>query len=80
MKHLHEHFCYLDEQINALDKEMDGQLPLGSAQPPEPPCVEPITASPLCAELGDGKQLAVVISRRRASHSEFEAEPGAAVA
>ncbi len=28
LKRLHEHFCYLDEQIKAPDKEMDGQLPL----------------------------------------------------
>ena len=29
------------------------------------PAWTPFTASPLCAEMGDGKQLAVVISRRR---------------
>src|SRR5690606_21455657 len=58
LKRLHEHFCYLDEQIRALDKEMDHQLAaddLGSRLL-SIPCVGPITASLLCAEMGDGKQ------------------------
>lgn len=58
LKRLHEHFCYLDEQIKALDKEMDSQLAaddLGSRLL-SIPCVGPITASLLCAEMGDGKQ------------------------
>ena len=44
------------------------------------PAWTPFTASPLCAEMGDGKQLAIVISRRRCQSFEFEAELGAAVA
>lgn len=58
LSRLHEHFCYLDEQIKSLDKEMTGQLAedeLGSRLL-SIPCVGPITASLLCAEMGDGKQ------------------------
>jgi len=55
---LHQHFCYLDGQIKALDKEMTTQLEeddLGSRLRTIP-CVGPITASLLSAEMGDGKQ------------------------
>lgn len=58
LRRLHEHFCYLDEQIKALDKEMASQLvedDLGSRLLTIP-CVGTITASLLCAEMGDGKQ------------------------
>lgn len=58
LKRLYEHFCYLDEQITALDKEMTHQLAeddLG-CRLLTIPCVGPITASLLCAEMGDGKQ------------------------
>ncbi|WP_248769700.1 IS110 family transposase [Pseudomonas sp. MWU12-2345] len=58
LQRLHEHFFYLDEQIQELDKELAGQLAdddlgrrlLGM------PCVGPITASLLAVEIGDGKQ------------------------
>lgn len=55
---LHQHFCYLDEQIRELDKEMASQLAeddLGTRLLTIP-CVGPITASLLSAEMGDGKQ------------------------
>lgn len=55
---LHRHFCYLDEQIRDLDKEMTSQLAdddLGSRLMTIP-CIGPITASLLSAEVGDGKQ------------------------
>lgn len=55
---LHRHFCYLDEQIRDLDKEMTSQLAdddLGSHLMTIP-CIGPITASLLSAEVGDGKQ------------------------
>lgn len=58
LQRLHEHFCYLDEQIKALDKELAGQLTdddLGRRLL-SIPCVEPITASLLAIEMGDGKQ------------------------
>jgi transposase len=50
----HEHFCYLDEQIKALDKELaDDDL---GRRLLSIPCVGPITASLLAVEMGDGKQ------------------------
>jgi hypothetical protein len=58
LQRLHEHFCYLDEQIKALDKELAGQLAdddLGRRLL-SIPCVGPITASLLAVEMGDGKQ------------------------
>ncbi|MBU0901781.1 IS110 family transposase [Pseudomonas sp. MIL19] len=58
LQRLHEHFTYLDEQIKALDKEVASQLgedDLGSRLLTIP-CVGPITASVLAAEMGDGKQ------------------------
>lgn len=58
LQRLHEHFCYLDEQIKALDKELTGQLAdddLGRRLL-SIPCVGPITASLLAVEMGDGKQ------------------------
>ncbi|WLG86520.1 IS110 family transposase [Pseudomonas cucumis] len=54
----HEHFCYLDEQIKALDKELASQLAdddLGSRLL-SLPCVGPITASLLAVEVRDGQQ------------------------
>ncbi|MEA1030287.1 IS110 family transposase, partial [Pseudomonas sp. N-137] len=58
LQRLHEHFCYLDEQIKALDKELASQLAdddLGSRLL-SLPCVGPITASLLAVEMGDGRQ------------------------
>ena len=58
LQRLHEHFCYLDEKIKALDKELSSQLAeddLGTRLL-SIPCVGPITASLLAVELGDGKQ------------------------
>ncbi|MEN1565426.1 transposase, partial [Pseudomonas aeruginosa] len=58
LSRLHRHFCYLDEQIKELDREMAEQLAeddLGSRLLTIP-CVGPITASLLSAEMGDGKQ------------------------
>ncbi|MGH8859310.1 MAG: IS110 family transposase, partial [Polaromonas sp.] len=58
LQRLHEHFSYLDGQIKALDKELASQLAgddLGSRLL-SMPCVGPITASLLAAEMGDGKQ------------------------
>lgn len=58
LSRLHQHFCYLDEQIKELDREMAEQLAeddLGSHLLTIP-CVGPITASLLSAEMGDGKQ------------------------
>lgn len=55
---LHQHFCYLDEQIRELDKEMASQLAeddLGTLLLTIP-CVGPITVSLLSAEMGNGKQ------------------------
>lgn len=55
---LHSHFCYLDGQIRELDKEMASQLAedeLGSRLMTIP-CIGPVTASLLSAEMGDGKQ------------------------
>ncbi len=60
LKRLHDHFGYLDEQIKALDKELTGQLAeddLGSRLL-SIPCVGPVTASVLVAEMGDGKHYA----------------------
>lgn len=60
LQRLHEHFTYLDEQIKALDKEVASLLSeddLGSRLLTIP-CVGPITASVLTAEMGDGKQYA----------------------
>ena len=58
LERLHVHFKYLSEQISEIDAEMArqladdelGQCLLGI------PCVGPITASVLAAEMGDGKQ------------------------
>jgi transposase len=58
LQRLHKHFSYLDEQIKEMDKELIGQLAdddLGSRLL-SIPCVGPITASLLAAEMGDGKQ------------------------
>lgn len=58
LQRLHEHFCYLDEQIKALDKELASQLAdddLGSRLL-SLPCVGPITVSLLAVEVGDGQQ------------------------
>ena len=58
LQRLHEHFSHLDEQIKLLDKELASQLAdddLGSRLL-SMPCVGPITASLLAAEMGDGKQ------------------------
>lgn len=58
LRRLHEHFTYLDEQIKVLDKDVASQLnedDLGSRLLTIP-CVGPITASVLAAEMGDGKQ------------------------
>ncbi|EMJ4069610.1 IS110 family transposase [Pseudomonas aeruginosa] len=55
---LHSHFCYLEQQLGELDKEMASELAeddLGSRLLGVPG-VGPITASLLSAELGDGKQ------------------------
>lgn len=58
LQRLHEHFCYLDEQIKELDKELAAHLAdddLGSRLL-SMPCVGPITASLLAVEMGDGQQ------------------------
>ncbi|MBG4275609.1 IS110 family transposase, partial [Pseudomonas aeruginosa] len=58
LMHLHSHFCYLEQQLGELDKEMASELAeddLGSRLLGVPG-VGPITASLLSAELGDGKQ------------------------
>ena len=58
LQRLHEHFCYLDEQIKARDKELASQLAdddLGSRLL-SLPCVGPITASLLAVEVRDGQQ------------------------
>lgn len=58
LQRLHKHFSYLNEQIKEMDKELVGQLAdddLGSRLL-SIPCVGPITASLLAAEMGDGKQ------------------------
>ncbi|QEA38870.1 IS110 family transposase [Pistricoccus aurantiacus] len=55
---LHAHFCYLDDRIKELDREITDQLAadeLGSRLLTIP-CVGPMTASVLTAEMGDGKQ------------------------
>lgn len=58
LQRLHEHFVYLDKQVQELDKELAGQLAdddLGSRLL-SMPCVGPITASLLACEMGDGRQ------------------------
>ena len=58
LNRLHEHFCYLDEQISQLDKELNRLLAeddLGTRLMTIP-CIGPVTASILSAEMGDGKQ------------------------
>lgn len=58
LQRLHEHFAYLNGQIQELDKELACQLAnddLGSRLLGIP-CVGPITASLLAVEIGDGKQ------------------------
>lgn len=58
LQRLHTHFCYLDEQVKELDKELSSQLAeddLGTRLL-SMPCVGPITASLLAVELGDGQQ------------------------
>ncbi len=58
LSRLHQHFCYLDEQIKELDSELAEQLvedDLGSRLLTIP-CVDSITASLLSAGMGDGKQ------------------------
>ncbi|ACO80188.1 Transposase IS116/IS110/IS902 [Azotobacter vinelandii CA] len=58
LQRLHAHFDYLDKQIRELDKEVAGQLAsddLGSRLLTIP-CIGPITASLLAAEIGDGRQ------------------------
>lgn len=58
LERLHSHFCYLDEQVKELDQELASQLledDLGSRLM-SIPCVGPITASLLSAEIGNGKQ------------------------
>jgi transposase len=60
LRRLHGHFTYLDEQIKALDQDIAKQLDeddLGSRLL-SIPCVGPVTASVLVAEMGDGKQYA----------------------
>jgi len=55
---LHSHFCYLEQQLVELDKELANELAeddLGSRLM-SVPGVGPITASLLSAELSDGKQ------------------------
>jgi transposase len=55
---LHKHFNHLDEQIKALDKDVDCQAAEDdlAARLMTMPCVGPITSTVLAAELGDGKQ------------------------
>lgn len=58
LMHLHAHFCYLDDQIKELDRDIADQLAeddLGSRLLTIP-CVGPMTASVLAADMGDGKQ------------------------
>ena len=58
LERLHGHFKYLSEQISEIDAEMARQLAddeLGQCLL-SIPCVGPITASVLAAEMGDGKQ------------------------
>ncbi|MBB2984204.1 transposase [Paraburkholderia tropica] len=58
LERLHEHYKYLSDQIDELEKEMYRQLAddeLGQRLL-SIPCVGPITASVLAAEMGDGKQ------------------------
>ncbi|MBI3899847.1 MAG: IS110 family transposase [Gammaproteobacteria bacterium] len=55
---LHKHFNYLDEQVKALDKDVECQAAGDdlAARLMTMPCVGPITSTVLAAELGDGKQ------------------------
>lgn len=55
---LHAHFKYLDGQVKALDKEVHCQAASDdlASRLMTMPCVGPITAIALAAELGDGKQ------------------------
>ncbi|EIK94985.1 transposase, IS111A/IS1328/IS1533 [Pseudomonas sp. M47T1] len=55
---LHAHFNYLDGQVKALDKEVHCQAASDdlASRLMTLPCVGPITATALAAELGDGKQ------------------------
>ncbi|KVH56134.1 transposase [Burkholderia sp. MSMB1072] len=58
LERLHGHFKYLSEQISEIDAEMARQLAddeLGQCLL-SIPCVGPVTASVLAAEMGDGKQ------------------------
>jgi len=58
LERLHSHFCYLDEQIVEIEKELNRQLQdedLGQRLTTIPG-VGPLTASVLAAEVGDGKQ------------------------
>ncbi|MCT8167476.1 MULTISPECIES: IS110 family transposase [unclassified Pseudomonas] len=55
---LHDHFVYLNKQIELLDEELESQLAdddLGSRLL-SIPCVGPITASLLAVQMGDGQQ------------------------
>lgn len=55
---LHTHFSYLDDRVKALDKEVHGQAASDdlASRLMSIPCIGPITATALAAELGDGKQ------------------------
>jgi transposase len=55
---LHAHFSYLDDRIKALDKEVHCQAASDdlASRLMSIPCIGPITATALAAELGDGKQ------------------------
>ena len=55
---LHAHFNYLDEQVKAMNKDVECQAAEDdlAARLMTMPCVGPITSSVLAAELGDGKQ------------------------
>lgn len=58
LQRLYEHFCYLDEQLKALNRELTSQLAdddLGTRLL-SIPCVGPITASLLAVEMGDSQQ------------------------
>jgi transposase len=55
---LHAHFGYLDDQIRALDRDITEQLANDDqgSRLLSIPCIGPMTASVLSAELGDGRQ------------------------
>lgn len=58
LQRLHDHFVYLNKQIELLDEELESQLAdddLGSRLL-SIPCVGPITASLLAVQMGDGQQ------------------------